>query len=125
MTYYLIKGSMASMGGLDSSGAGSSGIALWGVLAFLLGAPLGLLGNLARVPGIGGLFFRLLIPLTAFYETSMRLEMESHGPSQVVLGTWTTVRFTAVAVAVALVGHTVRDWWRSRRTRSAEVGVGQ
>ncbi|MEV6195958.1 hypothetical protein AB0M19_26575 [Streptomyces sp. NPDC051920] len=125
MTYYLIKGSMASMGGLDSSGAGSSGIVLWGVLAFFLGAPLGLLGNLARVPGIGGLFFRLLIPLTAFYETSMRLEMESHGPSQVVLGTWTTVRFTAVAVAVALVGHTVRDWWRSRRTRSTEVGVGQ
>lgn len=124
VTYYLTKGNLASLGGLDSSGAGSSGIALWGVLAFLFGAPLGLLGNLAQVPGIGGLFFRLLIPLVAFYETSMRLEMESRGPSQVVLGTWTTVRFTAVAVAVALVGHTVWGWWRSRRIRSAGVGVG-
>jgi len=114
VTYYLTKEHLASTGGLDSSGAGSSGIALWGVLAFLFGAPLGFLGNLAQVPGIGGLFFRLLIPLVAFYETSMRLENESRGPGQVVLGTWTTVRFTAVAVAVALVGHTVWGWYRSR-----------
>lgn len=76
------------------------------------------------MPGTGGLFFRLLVPLVAFYETSMRLKTESRGPSQVVLGTWTTVRFTAVAVAVALVGHTVWGWWRSRRIRSAGVGVG-
>ncbi|MEU9183957.1 hypothetical protein AB0D14_05190 [Streptomyces sp. NPDC048484] len=124
VTYYLAKGNLASLGGLDSAGAGSSGIALWGVLAFLFGAPLGLLGNVAQVPGIGGLFFRLLVPLVAYYETSMRLEMESRGPSQVVLGTWTTVRFTAIAVAVALVGHTVWGWWRSRRIRSAGVGVG-
>lgn len=123
VAYYLIKVSLNSLGGLNSSGAESSGIALWGVLAFLFGAPLGLLGNLAQVPGVGGLFFRLLVPL-AFYETSMRLETESRGPSRVVLATWTTVRFTAVAVAVALVGHTVWGWWRSRRIRSAGVGVG-
>ncbi|MCX5169747.1 hypothetical protein [Streptomyces antibioticus] len=124
VTYYLTKGSLASLGGMDYSGAASSGVVLWGVLAFLFGAPLGLLGNVAQVPGIGGLFFRLLIPLVTYYETSMRLEMESRGPSQVVLGTWTTVRFTAVAVAVALVGHTVWGWWRSRRVRSTGVSVG-
>jgi hypothetical protein len=124
VTYYLIKGNLASLGGLDYSGASSSGIALWGVLAFFFGTPLGLLGNLAQVPGIGGLFFRLLVPLVAFYETSMRLETESRGPSQVVLGTWTTVRFTAVAVAIALVCHTVWAWWRSRHIRSTGVGVG-
>lgn len=123
VTYYLTKGALDSLDGLDSSGAGSSGIALWGVLAFIFGAPLGLLGNIARVPGIGGLLFRLLIPLVAYYETSMRLENESRGPSQVVLGTWATVRFAAVAVAVALVGHTVWVWWRSRRIRSVGVGV--
>lgn len=66
VTYCLTKGSLASLDGMDSSGAGSSGIALRGVLAFLFGAPLGLLGNLARVPGIGGLFFRLLVPVVAF-----------------------------------------------------------
>ncbi|MGW5100688.1 hypothetical protein [Streptomyces sp. NPDC004100] len=124
VTYYLTKASLASLSGLDSSGAGSSGIALWGVLALVFGAPLGLLGNIARVPGIGGVFFRLLIPLVAFYETSMRLRTESRGPNQVVLTTWTTVRFTAIAVAVALVGHTVWAWWRSRRIRSTEVSVG-
>ncbi|MGV9424386.1 hypothetical protein ACWDO7_08885 [Streptomyces sp. NPDC003656] len=124
VTYYLTKASLASLSGLDSSGAGSSGIALWGMLALVFGAPLGLLGNIARVPGIGGLFFRLLIPLVAFYETSMRLRTESRGPNQVVLTTWTTVRFTAIAVAVALVGHTVWAWWRSRRIRSTEVSVG-
>ncbi|MET7360506.1 hypothetical protein ABZS76_18935 [Streptomyces sp. NPDC005562] len=121
-TYYLTKGNLASLDGMGSSGAGSSGIALWGVLAFLFGAPLGLIGNLAQVPGIGGLFFRLLIPLVAFYETSVRLETESRGPSQVVLGTWTTIRFTAVAVAVALVSHTVWSWWKSRRSPSTEAG---
>ncbi|MFB0617823.1 hypothetical protein [Streptomyces sp. AGS-58] len=124
VTYYLTKEYLASLDGLDSSGGGSSGIVLWGVLAFLFGAPLGLLGNLAQVPGVGGLFFRLLVPLVAFYETSMRLEKESRGPGQVVLDTWITVRVTAVAVAVALVGHTVWGWWRSRRIRSAGAGVG-
>ncbi|MER5948301.1 hypothetical protein ABT127_19825 [Streptomyces sp. NPDC001904] len=122
VTYYSTKGSLASLDGLDSAGAGSSGVALWGVLAFLFGAPVGLVGNFARVQGIGGLFFRLLIPLVAFYETSMRLEMESHGPSQAVLATWTTIRFASVAVAVALVGHTVWGWWSSRRMRAAHVG---
>ncbi|MFF5305113.1 hypothetical protein ACFY5F_37740 [Streptomyces sp. NPDC013161] len=124
MAYYLTKEILASQGGMASSGSGSSGIVLWGVLAFVFGAPLGLLGNLAQVPGIGGLFFRLLVPLVAFYETSMRLETESRGPSQVVLGTWTTVQYTAVAIAVALVGHTLWGWWRSRRVRSAGVGAG-
>ncbi|MZF88440.1 hypothetical protein GTY56_26205 [Streptomyces sp. SID5643] len=124
VTYYLVKGILASLGGLYSSGASSSGIALWGLLAFIFGAPVGLLGNLAQAPGIGGLFFRLLVPLVAFYETSARLEAESHGTSQLVLGTWTTVRFTAVAIAIAMVGHTVWGWWRSRRIRSAGVGVG-
>ncbi|MFE9450764.1 hypothetical protein [Streptomyces sp. NPDC006739] len=124
VAYYLAKTSLAALEGMDSSGAGSSGIALWGVLAFVFGVPLGVLGNLAKMPGIGGLLFRLLIPLMAFSETFMRLETESRGPSQVVLGTWTTVGLTAVAVAVALVGHTAWGWWTSRRNRSAGVGVG-
>ncbi|MFE9026052.1 hypothetical protein ACFYOA_07280 [Streptomyces iakyrus] len=124
VAYYLTKGILASLSGLDSSGASSSGIILWGVLAFFFGAPLGFLGNLAQAPGIRGLFFRLLVPLVAFYETSMRLETEARGPSQVVLATWTTVQFTAVAVAIAMVSHTVWGWWRSRRIRSAGVGVG-
>lgn len=124
VTYYLFKDSILAAtvsDGLQASGDGSaSKIAAWGLLAFVFGAPLGLLGNVARVPGIGGLFFRLLIPVVAFYETSMRLTNESRGPGLVVIDTWKSVRFGAVAVAFALVAHTIWSWWHARRTRSSK-----
>ncbi|WP_327735233.1 hypothetical protein OG749_16695 [Streptomyces nojiriensis] len=109
VVYYLFKN------------GGVSGIMVWGTLAFVFGAPVGFLGNLARVPGVGGLFFRLLIPLVAFYETSMRLTEESRGAGPVVEITWNAVRFGAVAVALALVGHVIWNWWHSRRARSLEA----
>ncbi|MFG2206066.1 hypothetical protein [Streptomyces sp. NPDC048638] len=62
VTYYLFKDSIlaAAPDGLQAGASGSgSQIVAWGVLAFAFGAPLGLLGNVARVPGVGGLFFRL------------------------------------------------------------------
>ncbi|MGW1835212.1 hypothetical protein [Streptomyces sp. NPDC002067] len=124
VTYYLLKDSvLATPDGsqFGTSDAGSK-IGVWGVLAFTFGIPLGFLGNLARAPGIGGLFFRLLIPLVAFYETSNRLAGESRGREAVVMNTWNTVRFLAVAVAFALVGHTIWSWWRARRTRSPGSG---
>ncbi|MFD8146668.1 hypothetical protein [Streptomyces sp. NPDC059708] len=107
VTYYLLKG------------GSTSAILVWGTLAFVFGAPVGFLGNAARIPGVGGLGFRLLIPLVAFYETSMRLTTEARGSSAAVLATWNAVRFTAVAVALALVGQVVRSWWQARRTRSS------
>ncbi|MFG2227625.1 hypothetical protein [Streptomyces sp. NPDC048644] len=121
VTYYLFKDLiLVAPGGLQAgaSGAGSK-IEAWGVLAFAFGAPLGFLGNVARVPGVGGLFFRLLIPLVAFYEASKRLTGESRGQGLVVINTWNAVRFIAVAVAFALVGHAIWSWWRVRRTRSS------
>lgn len=122
VTYYLFKDSIlaAAPDGLQASASGEgSKIGVWGLLAFVFGAPLGFLGNVARVPGVGGLFFRLLIPLVAFYETSMRLDGESRGQGLIVINTWNTVRFIAVAVAFALVGHTIWSWWRARRTTSS------
>ncbi|UAL71218.1 hypothetical protein K7396_03625 [Streptomyces angustmyceticus] len=122
VTYYLFKDSIlaATSVGLQAGASGSGfKIGVWGVLAFVFGAPLGLLGNVARVPGIGGLFFRLLIPLVAFYETSMRLAGESRGQGLIVTNTWNAVRFIAVAVAFALVGHTIWSWWHARRARSS------
>ncbi|MFD7785128.1 hypothetical protein ACFV4Q_18780 [Streptomyces nojiriensis] len=125
VAYYLFKNmGVAAPSGMEvgASGGGSlSGIMVWGTLAFVFGAPVGFLGNLARVPGVGGLFFRLLIPLVAFYETSMRLTEESRGAGPVVGITWNAVRFGAVAVALALVGHVIWNWWHSRRTRSLEA----
>ncbi|MFA7763135.1 hypothetical protein [Streptomyces sp. NRRL S-448] len=124
-TYYLLKDfSHAAPNGWEAgaSGEGSiSKILVWGTLAFVFGAPVGFFGNLARVPGVGGLFFRLLIPLVAFYETSMRLAVEARGAGSAVIITWNAVRLIAVAVAFVLVGHVVRSWWNARRTRPIEV----
>lgn len=123
VTYYLFKdmSPLAPVG--MESGASSEGllsrILVWGVAAFALGGPMGLLGNLARVPGLGGLLFRLVVPLVAFYETSMRLTVEAHGQDPAIVITWNLIRFVAGIVALALVGHTIWSWWHARRTRSS------
>ena len=134
VTYYLSKESNRTVPtgmqlshavpvGLEPRTAGqvffSSAIA-WGIAAFVLGAPLGLLGNLARVPGVGGLPFRLIVPLVAFCETSMRLTAEASGQSPIVGMTWNVVRVAAGVAALALVGHTVWRWWYAQRTHSTD-----
>lgn len=126
VAYYLLKdSSSAAPDGLQPSalGGGSIGsIQVWGTLAFVFGAPVGFLGNVARIRGIGGLFYRLLIPLVAFYETSMRLDNESRGQGMPVIATWNAVRFIAVAVAFALVGQTIWSWWHARRVAASRSG---
>lgn len=124
VTYYLFKGLSPTIPAGLESGATSevnySGILAWGIAAFVLGAPVGLLGNLARIPSVGGLPFRLIVPLVALFETSMQLAAEAHGQRAVVGITWNVIRIIASVVALALVMHTIRSWWHSRRTRSAE-----
>ncbi|MFD7665592.1 hypothetical protein [Streptomyces sp. NPDC059788] len=125
VAYYLFKDlSPAVPVGLESGTSGenlSTRILVWGIAAFALGAPVGLLGNLARVPGIGGLPFRLIIPLVAIFETSMRLTTEGDGQGAVVGVTWNVTRFVAGAVALVLVGHTIWSWWHARRMRSSKA----
>ncbi|MFJ9342094.1 hypothetical protein ACIRP0_22750 [Streptomyces sp. NPDC101733] len=128
VVYYLLKAlSPVVPMGVDvaaepSSGGTWSKIAVWGIFAFLFGAPLGIFGNLARIPGIAGLPFRLLIPLIAFFETSMRLDAEAASAGPTVASTWSTIRVLAVLAAVALVGHMV--WgWRTRHD-SPEASAG-
>ncbi|MFC9842210.1 hypothetical protein ACFWFF_37535 [Streptomyces sp. NPDC060223] len=131
VVYYLFKflNPAAPLGRVISDGSGdelSSRILLWGIAAFVCGGPVGFLGNLARTPGIGGLWFRLLVPLIAFFETSQRLGTEADSQSPVVEITWNAIRVVAGVVAVALVGHTVWSWWCARRSRSngsAEVSA--
>ncbi|MEU8438796.1 DUF6518 family protein [Streptomyces sp. NPDC029216] len=100
------------------SGASSEGqILVWGIAAFVFGAPVGLVGNVARTPGVGGLLFRLLVPLIAFFEATQRLIVEAESQRPAFSMTWNVTRVAACVVAVALVGHTVRSW-RVRRSRA-------
>ncbi len=86
----------------------------WGIAAFFLGAPCGILGNLARISGLGGLAFRLTVPFVAFCETSVRLSGEAREASSTAVATWNVVRVSAVLIALALVGHAI---WRARDRR--------
>lgn len=118
VVYYLIKAAGSDAPGGDPT----SGILVWGTAAVLFGAPMGLFGNLARIPGVSGLPFRLLVPLIAWYETSRRLELEAASAGPVVEGTWSTIRVVSVLTAVALVGHTAWRWRTRRDGRSPGAG---
>ncbi|MFC8867345.1 hypothetical protein ACFUAC_06790 [Streptomyces sp. NPDC057148] len=121
--YYLFKFLSPDVptGGIVISGAGDglfSRALLWGTAAFVFGAPVGLLGSMARTPGIGGLGFRMIIPLIAFFEASQRQAAgvdDSQGG--VVEMVWASIRALSVVAVVLLVGHTAWSWWHGRRTR--------
>jgi hypothetical protein len=66
--------------------------------------------------GAGALACRLVVPLVALFETSLRLHTEVAADPVVVL-TWKVTRFAVGLVALALVGHAVRSRWRGRRAR--------
>ncbi|MFJ3846393.1 hypothetical protein ACIPV3_20190 [Streptomyces albidoflavus] len=83
----------------------SPGIAFWGVAALVLGAPLGLAGHFARRPDLLALPFRLAVPAIAYYEATMRFEVETDPGDTVGIVTWTVVRIASAAVALALVGR--------------------
>lgn len=131
VVYYVFKFMLptAPVGRVISSGAGeglASKILVWGIAAFVFGAPLGLFGNIARTHGIGGLPFRLLIPLTAFIETSARLDTEAHSQGLVVEITWNAIRIAAGAAFVALLVHGLMTWRAQRDTPdpdAVEVGA--
>ncbi|MFF1493528.1 hypothetical protein [Streptomyces sp. NPDC058304] len=128
VTYYLFKDMNPTIpAGMESatsipagmeSGTSSEGqILVWGIAAFVFGAPVGLMGNVARTPGVGGLLFRLVVPLIAFFEATQRLSVEADSQGPVFAITWNVTRIAACVVAVALMGHTVWSW-RVRRSRA-------
>ncbi|MEU9302057.1 hypothetical protein [Streptomyces sp. NPDC048269] len=124
--YYLLKyfSPVAPIGMTSDGMSGesvSSGILIWGIGAFLFGAPMGLFGNLARIPGIDGLSFRLLVPLIAYVETSARLKVEADAAGQFAEVAWSTIRVIAVLTAVALVAHMVWEWARSARKSESQA----
>ncbi|MFE7330815.1 hypothetical protein ACFU8W_38930 [Streptomyces sp. NPDC057565] len=129
VVYYVFKFMFPTVpiGRLISSGSGeglASKILAWGIVAFVFGAPVGLFGNIARTCGIGGLPFRLLIPLTAFVETSARLDAEAASQGLVTEITWNAIRIAAGVAFVALLVHGLMAWRAQRDRPDAAVGVG-
>ncbi|MGW0799227.1 hypothetical protein [Streptomyces sp. NPDC002692] len=118
--YYLFKFLSPDVpaGGHIISGANDglfSRALFWGASAFVLGAPVGFLGSMARrMPGIGGLGVRLVVPLIAFFEASLRAYDSQDRVVEVV---WASVRALSAAAVVLLVGHAVWSWWRGRGVR--------
>ncbi|WP_308011875.1 hypothetical protein [Actinacidiphila acidipaludis] len=119
--YYLAKKASPSVpgGGWEHGAAGTGQALVWVAAAFVLGAPVGFLGNVARTPGIGGLPFRLLVPLIACFEATERLGTEARAQGTAFSVTWNVTRVAAVVCAAVLVGHTVWSWW-TRRSRGEE-----
>lgn len=83
----------------------------WCLAAVVLGLILGLAGNLARHGSLRGLPFRVLIPLIAILEMSMRLRAEASLQGELAGTTWIVTRLVAVAAVVALVAHAAITYW--------------
>ncbi|MET7511443.1 hypothetical protein [Streptomyces albidoflavus] len=66
---------------------------------------MGLAGHFARRPDLLALPFQLMVPAIAYYEATMRFEVETDPGDTVAAVTWTVVRIASVAVALALVGR--------------------
>lgn len=119
ITYYVTKlaqGEYREWVNLDDPSQGThiywagflSKTLFWGAAAVIFGLLLGLAGNLGRNAGLLGLAFRVLIPLIAIMETSMRLSVEASSQGVVASTTWNVTRLVAVAVIVVLAVQEVR-----------------
>ncbi|MGW1994876.1 DUF6518 family protein [Embleya sp. NPDC001921] len=102
-------------------GAVWSAIVVWWIVACLLGPALGWIGNIS-VNGPYRLPARLLIPIMAIIETTMRLRSEAVAPDSLVTTTWSTVRVLALGVTIAVAAPAVTDRWRRRNTQKTHAG---
>ncbi len=87
--------------------------AVWCFFACILGPALGIAGHLSR-NGPYRLPFRLLVPLVAIVETSMRLGNEAPLQGGFVAATWSVTRVLMVVAVIALVGEAAFSKWRTR-----------
>ncbi|MDX3574396.1 hypothetical protein [Streptomyces sp. ID05-47C] len=82
-----------------------SKIIFWGLAAIFLGLILGLTGNLARSQEAHGTVFRIIIPVVAIVETTMRLRAEGSLQEGITSATWTVTRLVAIAVILFLASR--------------------
>ncbi|MGN0119954.1 MAG: hypothetical protein ACI39M_21010, partial [Streptomyces albidoflavus] len=121
--YYLFKymNPYVPPGATNTIGEGfSSGVVLWGIYALALGLPMGLVGHLARNQGLVALPFRIVVPAIAFFETTLRLDVEAEGQDYVTLLTWNVTRYAAATTALVIFGHAAWSFWCRHRRGSTE-----
>ncbi|MFB7256812.1 hypothetical protein [Streptomyces nojiriensis] len=122
VAYYVVKDISPTVpAGLEAGAftqVSYSAILFWGVAAFVLGAPVGILGNLARASGAAGLTFRLIVPAMALLETYVRLTNEANGEKSIIVNTWIATLLAATAAVLAILGHAIFFRWNARRAHS-------
>lgn len=100
---------------IDWSGFLAKAVAWW-VAACVFGPLLGWSGALAREPHLRGLVFRLVVPLIAIVDMSVRLPGSPELDGAVATGTWSVVRIAAVVACALLTAWALHTTIRARRT---------
>ncbi|MFD4131353.1 hypothetical protein [Streptomyces goshikiensis] len=91
-------------------------VVAWGAAALIFGPPLGWAGASAREPHLRGLASRLVVPLIAVVDMSLRLPGSPELDGAVATNTWTVVRILAVTACALLAAWAVHTTVRARRT---------
>lgn len=105
---------------IDWSGFFSNTV-VWCIAAVLLGPLLGLAGSLAHSRGLRGLAFKVVVPLIAIIDTSMRLHFENALQGSVATTTWSVIRLVAATAIIVLIGHAMVIAWRSQPTVDSDA----
>ncbi|WP_162689096.1 hypothetical protein [Streptomyces sp. ICC1] len=99
---------------IDWAGFLSKAVAWW-VAAVTFGPLLGWAGTLARRPHLSGLAFRLLVPLIAIVDMTVRLPGSRELDGAVAIDTWSTVRIAAAVTCALLTVWALHTTLRARR----------
>ncbi|MFI5868472.1 hypothetical protein [Streptomyces sp. NPDC051546] len=88
----------------------------WWVAACIFGPLLGWAGTQARQPHLGGLLYRLLVPLIAIVDMSLRLPGNRELDGSIAIDTWSAIRIAAVIACALLTAWALHTTHRLRRT---------
>ncbi|MFI5868115.1 hypothetical protein [Streptomyces sp. NPDC051546] len=92
--------------------------------ACIFGPLLGCAGALAHRPHLRGLPWRLVVPLIAIVDMSLRLPGNPELDGALATDTWSAVRIMAAIACVALTGWALHTTLRAWRTAADEAGAG-
>ncbi|MFD5144595.1 hypothetical protein [Streptomyces sp. NPDC058401] len=88
----------------------------WWVAACIFGPLLAWAGTQARRPHLGGLVFRLVVPLIVIVDMSLRLPGNRELDGAVTIDTWSVMRIAAVVACALLTAWALHTTHRARPT---------